>query len=318
MRHLIIGFLTLSLITTFAILPATAQQMARVETIAAVINEDVISESDLLDRMRLVIASSGMTDSKEIRERMMPRIMGILIEEKLKLQEAARLEIAILPEEIERGFASIAAQNNFTPEQFRMVLNKTGVSAKTLEDQIRAQIAWSKIVQVKLRPQILVSDNEVDVMIKRFKANEGKTEYLVSGIFLPVENPAEESGVRQLADNLTRQILEDKVPFPRLAVQFSQAPGATKGGDMGWVQEGQLPEEIDSVLGQLQEGELSKPIRTLSGYHIIHVRSKRMTTAQNIPSRDEIMNNVGLERLDRLQRSYLLDLKTGAFIEHRV
>ena len=303
----------------FGLLPRpAAAQSSHVETIAVVVNDDAVSESDVMDRLKLVIASSGMPDNKEIRDRIMPQVLNVLIEEKLKLQEAARDQIDVTDEDLAQGFAAIAGQNNFSPDQFRAVLGKAGVSVKTLEDQIRAQIAWSKVVQQKLQPQIIVADNEVDSVVERMKASEGKSEYRVSEIFLPVESPGDESNVKALADKLTRQLVDGHVPFPRLAAQFSKAPGASNGGDMGWVQQGQLPAELDSMLGRMKEGELSKPVRTLSGFHILYLRGKRTVSEASIPSRPQIMNNIGMERLDRMQRSLLLDLKAAAFIDRRV
>jgi peptidyl-prolyl cis-trans isomerase SurA len=301
------------------IMPAFASaQSGRTETIAAVVNEDAVSESDVSDRMKLIMVSSGMPNTKEVRDRIRPRIVSMLIDEKLKLQEAERLEIEISSEEIEEGFASIAGRNSFSPDQFRMILRKEGVSPKTLEDQVRSEIAWSRVIQSEIRPQVMITDNETDAVIQRLEMNRGKTEYRVFEIFLPVEKPSEESDVRKLSDRLTRQLVEQRVPFQRLASQFSQAAGAANGGDMGWVQEGQLPEELDEILGRMKKGEISQPVRSLAGYHILYLREKRMMTAETMPSREEIMNRLGMERIDRLQRSYLLDLKADAFIEQRV
>ena len=141
MRILMWSLMMLVFVT--AAYPAAAQS-ARTETIAAVVNEDAVSESDLEARLKMVIASSKLPNNREIREKLTPQILSVLIEEKLKLQEARRLEIDIQSEEIDAGFAAIAGQNKFTPEQFRGVLSREGVSVKTLRDQIEAEIAWSK------------------------------------------------------------------------------------------------------------------------------------------------------------------------------
>ncbi len=295
-----------------------AAQSSRTETIAAVVNEEAVSNSDVAARLKLVAVSSGLPNNKEIRERLVPQIIGVLIDEKLKIQEANRLEIEIPQAEIIKGFGAIAGQNNFSAEQFRSVLRKEGIPVKTLEDQIRSQIAWSRVVQKKLRSQVSIADNEVDSVIERLEENKGKSEYRVSEIFLPVEKPSEEGDIKRLSDRLVKQLVEGKVPFPRLAGQFSQAAGASKGGDLGWVQEGQLAEALDEMLAKMNEGELSKPVRSLAGFHILHLSGKRIITEETIPSRDEIMHRLGMERLDRLQRRYLLNLKTEAFIEHRV
>lgn len=317
MRIAIIWLTALSFMWALSGSPAAAQS-GRSETIAAVVNEDAVSETDLEARMRLVIASSGMPDNPETRQRIAPQIMSVLVEERLKLQEAARLELEITEQDIAEGFAAIAAQNNFSAEQFRDVLRRGGVSPYSLEDQIRAQIAWTMVVQNKLRPQVDIADNEVDAVLERLRADQGKEEYRVSEIFLPVETPAGETEVMKLADKLVKQVVENKAPFPRLAQQFSQAAGASKGGDLGWVQQGQLAEPLEAALVQMKEGEVSRPIRSLAGFHVLMLRGKRGITAETMPSREDIMQRLGMERLDRLQRSYLMDLKSQAFIEQRV
>ena len=267
--------------------------------------------------MRLAIVSSGFPNNQEVREKLRPQVIAALIDESLRMQEAEKLEVTVEAGEVENAFATIAGQNNLQADQFKQALRQSGVDLATLEAQIRAQIAWSKVIQKKLRPQIVVSENEAQALIDRLHRDIGRNEYLVSEIYLPVESPQDESNIKQLADKLTVQLVQGKAPFPRIASQFSQSAGASKGGDMGWISEGQLAPEIEERLMQMSEGELSKPVRTLAGYHILLLRKKRQITAENIPSMDDVMQQMGMEQLDRLQRRYLLELKSTAFIEHR-
>lgn len=297
-------------------LPAVAAQ--RSDGIAAVVNNDAITSSDVMERTRLIAVSSGMPDTPEVREKMRPQIIGNLIDERLMTQEAATLDITIAPQDIEGAFAELAGQNNMKPDQFRAALRSEGVNIKTLEDQIAAQLAWSAVVQIKIKPQVTVTENEINAALDLMRSRTGKTRYLVSEIFLPVEAPRDEPAVRELADRLTAQLVQGRVPFPRVARQFSQAAGAARGGDLGWVQEGQLPEELDTLLAQMKEGELSQPVRSLAGFHIILLRKKSLLDEASMPSREEVRNRLTGEQIERLQRRHLLDLKQAAFIERRV
>lgn len=311
-----------TLIITFAILcclvTSLAAEASRTETIAAVVNDDAITASDVAERMKLVMASSGIPNSEEMRARLTPQIINMLIEEHLMLQEAGRAGITITPEDVESGFATIAQQNGMDIQKFRAIMKQQGVPPRAMEHQIRAQMAWGKVVQKKIRPDISVNDLEVDNVLEHLRANIGKSEYLVAEIFLPVDTPSQEGDVSLLAQKLTREMLQGKVPFPRVASQFSQSASAKRGGDMGWVQEGQLAPEIEDVLMRMNEGDLSEPIRTLSGYYIITLRKKRIIAQDNIPSREEVLQRLGNDRLERAQRRHLLDLKADAFIERRV
>lgn len=316
MNRIIYTWIGLFLLTMTA-LSVTGPAQARLEQIAAIVNNEAVSASDIAERTKLMIMSSGLPDSKEIHQKMKPQVANTLIDEALMLQEAGRLQIPVTPEDIDRGFESLAQQNKMTGEQFASVLKQQGISISSLRDQIRAQIAWSLVIQERLRPQIAITSRDIDALLDRFQSSIGKNQYLVSEIFLAVDSPAQEQDVKQLAHKLTGQMSGGKVPFPRLARQFSQAAGATKGGDMGWVQEGALPEELDDMLSRMKEGDLSQPVRSLSGYHILYLRKKRTLTPETLPSRDDLANKIGSEQLERLQRRYLLDLRTSAFIERR-
>ncbi|MCB1556238.1 MAG: peptidylprolyl isomerase, partial [Alphaproteobacteria bacterium] len=317
-----IRFLSLCLVCVFfvavAILPPPAFALSRSEGIAAVVNDGAVSETDLAERMSLIIVSSGMPDTSETRDRIQSQILDVLIEEQIKLQEAARLDLTVEDEEVDSAFAALAQSNNFTPEQFVSVLEKEKIAPYTLRDQIKANLAWSKVVQEKLQPAITITDNEVDAMLARLAAGIGKNEYMVSEIFLPVDHPADEPEVKKLAEKLTRELLDQKVPFPKIARQFSQSAGASSGGDMGWIQEGTLSTEIDEVLAKMEEGDLSKPIRSAAGYHIVYLRKKRTITEDSMPSRPGLMHKMGLAELERRARRYMLDLKAAALIDKRI
>jgi peptidyl-prolyl cis-trans isomerase SurA len=290
----------------------------RTEGIAAVVGQDAITVSDVSARIRLVIVSSGMPDNQEIRNRLAPQIINVLVEEQIKIQEAERLGINISPEDVEQGFAVIAGQNNFTKEQFISILNKEKIPYRTMQNQIKAQIAWSRVVQNELQPQIIVTETEVQNMFDHMMSNEGEIEYLVSEIFLPVEKVTEEANIKALADRLVGQLIKQESPFSRVAAQFSQSAAAARGGDLGWVQEGQLQDKIKEQIERMEVGDLSKPVRSLSGYHILLLRDKRQISSETIPTFEQIGSQIGMDQLERLARRYLIDLKATAFIEYRV
>lgn len=300
------------------LMPAGPVAAQGVETIAVVVNEDAITQRDLNDRLILIIRSSGMPDTEETRENLKPQILKTLIDEQIKLQEAELHEITVDQEEIENGFAQIAKQNNMTSDQFKEVLRRSNINIETMFRQIKSQIAWSKVVQSQLRPQINISESDIEDALNRLKGNLGKAEYQLAEIYLPVTDTSEQAQVRKLARQLSTDIRAGKVPFFKVAQQFSKAAGATKGGDLGWVQEGQLDEELDKVLPTLSENSVSDPIRSPAGYHILLLRSKRVMSEDAMPSETELTNELGMERLERLQRQYMMDLKAEAFIENRV
>jgi peptidyl-prolyl cis-trans isomerase SurA len=288
------------------------------EGIAAVVNDDIISISDLTARLQLALVSSGLPNTPETRQRLTPQVLRSLVDERLQLQEASRTNVSVTDKEISDALGRVAEQNRMEREQLEKMLASQGVPRSTLEDQIRSTIAWGKLVQRRLRPSIEIGQDEIDQVIQRIQANAGKPEYLAAEIFLSVDTPEREDDVRRLADRLYEQIGQG-ASFPAVARQFSQSAGASNGGDLGWVQQGQLPEELDSALKQLRPGQATRPIRSITGYHILMLRDERAVGAANsLPPREQIMNSLGQEKLDMLQRRLLRDLRRSAFVDLRV
>lgn len=249
-----------------------------VQSIAAVVNDDVITARDFEARYRLALLSMNLQDRPEIRARLETQVRRALIDEKLQMQEARRVGITISDKELETALAKIAEQNKMPANNLERFLGQAGVPIGTLVDQVRANLSWSKLVQRRLRPTVIVGEEEIDAAVERLRANAGKTESLVSEIFLGVDGAGRDEEVRRNAERLIEQIRQG-APFALVARQFSQAAGAGNGGDIGWVQPGQLPEELDQALVRLRPGTLSPPLRAADGYHILAVREQRPISA---------------------------------------
>ena len=309
-------FLLISLMAVASI--ATSARAEQVAGIAAVVNDDAISMTDVRERMKLVLASSGLPNNEDVRAKILPQVVESLIEEQLKLQEARRNKLEVSDEEVAEGFKIIAEQNKYDPEQFAGLMKKAGISLDTLNDQIKAQLSWNKYIKEVLRKRVKVSDSEVQTRTERMKAKIGQTEYLAAEIYLPIENTKQAGQVQQFAQKMAKELQAKKAPFGPVAVQFSKAAGAEKGGTLGWIQQGQLQPELEKALFALEEGGVSDPLRLTDGVHILNLQKKRTITEDSIPKPDDMANMIGFERLDRSQQRALLDLKSAAFIDRRV
>jgi peptidyl-prolyl cis-trans isomerase SurA len=252
-------------------IPAQAQDSLR---IAAVVNDEVISLLDVSMRIRMILVSSQLEDTPEIRQRLMPQVLRGLIDEKLRLQEAERLGVTIPQEEIDSQLALLAQQNNMTLPQFETVLNRNGILLDTVATQIHADLAWARLVRMRLSPSITVSEDEIDETLARIAKNQGKPEYLVSEVFLSIDSPDQEAQVRAVAERLIAEIRRG-ADFSAVARQFSQSATAAAGGDIGWVGPGQLSPPLDAAIRAMQPGQVSAPIRDTGGLHILALRDQR-------------------------------------------
>lgn len=242
--------------------------------IAAVVNDEAITNADVEGRMRLALIGAGMQPPPEVLARLKGQILRSMIDERLQLQEAAKYSITVPEANIDGEVAKMAAQNRMKPEQLPAFFASRGANISTLREQIRAAMSWAMVVQRRLRPQVDIGDDEIDAEIARLAANAGQPQYLAAEIFLPVDTPAQDENVHQTALRLVEQMARG-AHFSAVARQFSQSPSAASGGDLGWITKGQLEPQLDTTLQQMTVGTLSPPIRTATGYHILMLRDQR-------------------------------------------
>lgn len=264
----------LATLLSYGVLLSAAWGQA-VQTIAAVVNDEIISNYDLDQRIRLVVSTSGADPSERVAAQLKGQVLNALIEERLQLQEARRLNIDVTDDEVRDAVAFIEEQNDMDQGNLERVLNSRGAAIDTLHDQLRAQIAWSKVVGQRLRPRVVVGADEVDTLVERLKAS-GRVEHLTSEIFLSFsdQNPQTRRDVTENARALVGQ-LRGGASFPILAQQFSQAVSAADGGDLGWVTSAELPERAGAALETIEVGTISDPIPTRDGVYVLEVRDRR-------------------------------------------
>jgi peptidyl-prolyl cis-trans isomerase SurA len=311
-------FYSLLLLAAGLLIVSSTAQAAQSTGIAAVVNDQAISFNELNARLKLVMESSGIEDKPETRQRLGQQIIGVLVDEAIRLQEAANLELEVSDTEITQGLGALAAQNNMQPNQLLEMFKARGIKLSTLKKQVRSQIAWTKVIGRKVRPLVDVTERDVEAELGRMRDSIGKTQFLVSEIFLPVEKQEEDKDTRQTALRIKQEAATDPNKFPRLARQFSRAAGAAKGGDIGWIQQGQLQDAMNAALMNLNAGQISQPVRSLTGYHIYFMRNKKVFAEGDIPSADQVLERLGLKRLERLQYQYFLDLKATSFVDVRL
>jgi peptidyl-prolyl cis-trans isomerase SurA len=253
--------------------------------VAAVVNDSVISTYDLRQRIALFAATSGGRPSDEQLKAMREQVLKQLETERLQLLEAQKNNITVSAEEVDKAIANIEADNHLKDEQLKGLLEKAGVAMATLRAQIASQIAWAKTVQGQYGDRVSVSKEEIDAEMARISAGKDKPHFAVSEIFEAVDTPEQESKVLKDMQDLETQ-LHQGAPFQTIARQFSQNPTAAQGGDLGVVQEGQIPKELYDELIKMHIGEVSHPIRSVGGFYILGLRD-RLEVANGKPQQDE-------------------------------
>jgi peptidyl-prolyl cis-trans isomerase SurA len=241
--------------------------------------------ADLDNRLRLIIATSGMPDTPEMRHNMMYPVLRGLIDERLQLAEIKRAGINIPQEAIEEAFETLERRNNKPAGSLMEFLQTHRIPRQTMEDQARSQIGWMELVRAHFANTVTISEREIDLEIDRLAQQTNKTVYLLSEIFLAFDGPDEDRVMRH-AESLCQALMQQEVSFPALASQLSQSASAATGGDIGWITADALDPDLREAVEQAPPGSLLHPIRTNRGVYIIAIRGREV---QQPPTPEETM-----------------------------
>lgn len=255
--------------------PALAQAAGgSVNSIVAVVNGDIVTRSEIESRRRLLALSAGVAGDTGARGG--DQILRLLIDERMRIQELSRRRIPVTDQDIASSIANIESRNGLPPGGLVQNLRRAGIEPRVLYDQIRAQIGWARLLRGMLGEQANISDAEVNEFLAGQRARLGEPVFLVSEIFIPVENPGQEAQVRRFVTDIIQR-LRQGVPFPMVAAQFSQSQSAVQGGAMDWMTGDRFDPAVTSILKQMPEGAISNPIRVPGGFEIVQLRDKRVS-----------------------------------------
>ena len=270
--------------------PANAEQVnitaPRSSGIAAIVNDTVISDYDLDQRTALFVATSGVRPTKENLAQIRGQVLRSLEDEVLELQEANKHKIAVTKADVDKALKNIADDNHVTIDQISMTIKDAGVSPDVFRQQLAAQLTWQRLVAARYSSDVQISDQQVDEAMARLKEGADKPQFEVSEIFLAVDRPEDETTIKNSAEQIANQIKQG-APFNAVATQFSQSPSAADGGDIGWVIQGQLPEEIDKALTDMHPGDISPPIKSEGGYYVVLLRDRKEPLGTKIEQKPE-------------------------------
>lgn len=253
----------------------------------AVVNGDIITGTDVEQRLALILAANDNKPSAEELQRLKLQILRNLIDETLQIQEATSNKIEINREEVEQTYARVAQQSfRQTPAALDAYLVKIGSSPASLKRQITGELAWQRLLRRNVQPFINVSEEEVKEVLERLKAAKGTEEYRLGEIFLSA-TPESKAAVFENAKRIVAQLREGG-SFVAYARQYSEASTAAVGGDLGWIRLAQLPPELATVAQEVQPGQLVGPVEVNGGFSVLYMIDKRQVLTAD--PRDAILS----------------------------
>ena len=298
-------------------LATTPSRIIPVDRIVAVVNDEVITQNDLTERVSLVVRQlqrqGGQLPPNDVLSRqILERMINDLLQVQLAKENGIKVDDATLDKTIER----IAQENNLAMPEFRAALDKDGVRFPRFREDIRNEILLSRLREREVENTIVVTDAEVETELAReARETSGDSEFQLSHVLVlvPPQASAEQIEQRRRRALLALSELRRGANFAQVAATYSDAPDAMTGGNLGWRPSARLPSLFLETLDKLKPGEVSDIMRSPNGFHIVKLLDKRgkaaaagvqQTRVRHIllRARDGLSETEARDRLQRLRQ----------------
>jgi peptidyl-prolyl cis-trans isomerase SurA len=281
--------LVISLLFTLVTTNSLAEEMSTtgvfIDGVAAIVNEGVVLKSELNRQTDLIIvrateAKMTLPPADVLQEQVLER----LIVEEIQMQRAQRVGIQISDQQLNAAIAEIAQQANVKLDDMPAILAEQGVEYGEYRRDMRRQMILEQLRRIDVVQRISVSPREIQQCIGDLEDNAVvNSDYNLSHILIsvPESATAEQFAEAEAEADLVYSELQDGVAFGELAVRYSDSQTGLEGGSLGWRKGDQLPTLFSSVVGDMQPGDYSQPIRAISGFHLVNVNEIRGVTQKS-------------------------------------
>ena len=249
--------------------------------IAAIVNDGVVLKSQVIDQTKMIIERASKADppmhlppAPVLREQLLEQ----LILKEIQLQRADRIGLQVSDQILNEAIGNIAKQNGVKFEDMPALLAKEGVDYADFRRDLREQITLDQLRQIDVGQRINVSPREIEQCVADLENNAAiESDYNLSHILIAIPEPAtaqEVAEAKAKADDVYQK-LQDGANFGEMAIRYSNAQTALEGGSLGWLKGDELPTMYTDVVVAMQAGEVSKPFRSSSSFHIVKVNDIR-------------------------------------------
>lgn len=272
-------------VALFAAPAAHAQRIALVDRIVAVVNSEVVTMTELSDRIDQALRQlRRQGTAPPDRETLQAQVLERLIVDKAQFQFAKESGIRVDEVQLDRAIERIAENNNLSLPAFRQALERDGVVFERFREEVRQQIILTRLREREVDDRIQVAESEVDLYLAEADkpANDAGVEYELSHILVRIPEQASPERVEQSKQRAEKARAEvaSGADFARVAASYSDAPDALRGGAMGWRSADRLPEIFAAALRTMQPGTASEVLRSPAGFHVLKLTGRRGGQAQ--------------------------------------
>ncbi|MDX8385653.1 MAG: peptidylprolyl isomerase [Gallionella sp.] len=260
--------------------PTSQQQVGVIDTIAAVINDDVITRYELGERLRMVVGQLKRQDiplpPTSVLER---QLLERLVMDMLQVQFARQSGIRVDDTQLNLAITRIGQQNGFSSlPKFRGKLESDGIEYKHFREEIRNEIIFTRLREREVESKIAISETEVDnYLANKARLGSAGEEFHLAHMLVLVPENASAMNIQEARNKAGRALsqLKGGADFAQVAASFSDAEDALKGGDLGWRTSNRIPPLFMNALQTMQSGQTTEILRSPNGFHILRLIEKR-------------------------------------------
>jgi len=309
------------------VLLATAASAELVDRIAAIVNNEVITLSEVERRAAPELArvdqDATAADRAQKRATVMKKALDQLIDERLVDNELRELKVSITDKDVDTAVDEVKKNYNLTEQQLTEAVAKEGYTLSEYRETMRKQIGRYKLINEKVRKSVKVSDADVQSEYDRMTRAEGQDyEVHVRHILIAVPRtaaPADVEKARGKAERMAQEARQPGTDFAALAKKRSEGSSSSDGGDLGFFKRGTMVPEFEKVAFSLKTGEVSEPVRTQFGWHVLKLEEIRKLGVKPLEeARPEIEERLRRAQAERLTYQYMESLRQAAVVEKKI
>ncbi len=334
-RILLSGIATFIFCAALSLLnsPAYAQALARgtsqeIDRVVAIVNQEIITRRDLDERTQLIMRKLQQQKMPiPPQAELQPQVLEQMALELIQLQKAQEEGINMDDAAVQRAIERLANLNHLTVEAYRQRIEAQGIPWRLFKHDVKSELMISQLRQKEIDSKITISDTEVANYLARQQSAPANSsvnaatpdasaqQTQVRHILIRIGKGVSEQKARQQLLTI-KQKIKDGNDFAAFARTYSQDGSASQGGDLGWLSAGETVPEFERAFMQLKEGEVSEPIRTEYGYHLIQVLGRR--SAESTNQREAARQAIGARKAEQAYANWLSTLRDSATVQYKL
>ena len=300
-----------------------AQNTQLVDGIAAIVNDDIITITEVRETMlpeteQLSRQYSGLTLDQQVKASFKRTLTG-LVDVQLQLARARHLNLRVIEEDVKQQIDALKKQNDVADEQFLQLLKTRGLTLEVYKKQVAESLLITKVVNAEVRSRLTVLDTELQEAYRakqqQYQVAGGQTVSHILFLFPLYATEQDEQRLRAKAESVLQQ-LRNGAEFTALARQYSDGPSAETGGLLGTFKPGELLPGFEEAAAQLRPGQISDVVRTRIGFHIIRLEARQVASMRPFAEvQEELKSEILRDKTERKYQEWLEALRQQAYIK---